>query len=84
MPNSEETRATVNVRFSHLVSDEAEVEIDLAEYRAWLGLQSDESFEFTESEVREFIESGMDPCYEVTRQYGLSDFQIEWVDFDCT
>jgi len=83
MPKSEETTATVNVRFSHLVTDEAAVEIDLTEYRAWLGLELDESFEFTESEVREFLESGMDPCYEVTNQYGLNEFQIEWVDFDC-
>jgi hypothetical protein len=83
MPSSEETTANVNVRYSYLVTDESEVEIDLAEYRAWLGLQPDESFEFTEKDVREFIESGMDPCYEVTSQYGLSEFQIEWVTFDC-
>jgi hypothetical protein len=83
MPKSEETRATVNVRYSHLVTNNADVEIDLAEYRAWLGLQPDESFEFTERDVREFLLSGMDPCYEVTNQYGLDEFQIEWVDFDC-
>lgn len=83
MPSSEETLANVDIEYTYTATGWNRVAIDLIEYRAWLGLQADESFEFTEGDIIEFLQSGSDFSYETTNQYGLEDVRIENVSFDC-
>lgn len=70
---------SVNVKYSHLSYDNANVTIKKAEYIEWLGLDEDEEFEPLEADVQRFIEAG-DPVFEVTGRISLEDFNIESVD----
>lgn len=73
----------VSVEYSFVQRDENDVEIDLAEYRAWLGLAPDETIIYHKKDLTEYLNSGRNPVLEVTGFYVLEDFNIEDVIFDC-
>jgi len=76
-----DTHKTVNVEFSHTVRDDNDVDINLAEYREWLGIQEDEDFEFNETDIIEFLKAGPEYDFNISHRF-LEDFEIEQVSFD--
>lgn len=75
------TYKTVNVEFSHTIREDSDVEINLAEYREWMGFSKDEEFEFVESDLITFLNAG-DPVYEISGHIFREDFNIEQVTFE--